>query len=207
MATAAITPDQDVVTAEIFIAAPPERVFQAITDPSQSLKWWGERGMYRVTEWNSDLRPGGKWSSLGMSAVHLPRGRRISGGRSPSSAGLLMDSELVRLAEDRGALGARAARGPWLTTSWAAKGWDGHRGENSSLGICRYCSKGVGQSRTRLDPRTRLDTGICRERRNCGYAQGSLGVMIFAWMGFPVSGFQFCRMPRKLETENATRPI
>jgi uncharacterized protein YndB with AHSA1/START domain len=35
MATASITPDQDAVTAEIFVAAPPERVFQAITDPKQ----------------------------------------------------------------------------------------------------------------------------------------------------------------------------
>ena len=29
MATVGITPDQDAVTADIFIAAPPERVFQA----------------------------------------------------------------------------------------------------------------------------------------------------------------------------------
>jgi len=35
MANVAITPDQDVVTAEIFIAAPPARVLQAITDPNQ----------------------------------------------------------------------------------------------------------------------------------------------------------------------------
>ena len=68
MVTVAITPDQDVVTAEIFIAAPPERVFQAITDPSQTLKWWGQSGMYRVTEWNGDVRPGGKWSSAGVGA-------------------------------------------------------------------------------------------------------------------------------------------
>ena len=35
MATATITPDQDAVVAEIFIAAPPARVFQAISDPNQ----------------------------------------------------------------------------------------------------------------------------------------------------------------------------
>ena len=35
MATTQITPDNDVVTAEIFIAAPPDRVFQALTDPTQ----------------------------------------------------------------------------------------------------------------------------------------------------------------------------
>ncbi len=66
MATVAITPDQDTVEAEIFIAAPPERVFQAITDPSQTAQWWGQQGMYRITEKHSDLRPGGKWSSVGV---------------------------------------------------------------------------------------------------------------------------------------------
>jgi uncharacterized protein YndB with AHSA1/START domain len=35
MATSAVTPDNDAVVAEVFIAAPPERVFQAITDPNQ----------------------------------------------------------------------------------------------------------------------------------------------------------------------------
>jgi len=68
MATSAITPDQNAVVAEIFIAAPPERVFQAITDPHQMPQWWGQQGMYRITEWQADLRPGGKWSSVGMGA-------------------------------------------------------------------------------------------------------------------------------------------
>jgi len=67
MATVAITPDQDVVTAEIFIAAPPARVFEAITDPYQMPKWWGQAGVYKITEWKGDLRPGGKWSSVGVS--------------------------------------------------------------------------------------------------------------------------------------------
>ena len=68
MATATITPDQDTVLAEVFIAAPPERVFQAITDPAQLSQWWGERGLYRITERSSDLRPGGKWSAVGVGA-------------------------------------------------------------------------------------------------------------------------------------------
>jgi uncharacterized protein YndB with AHSA1/START domain len=68
MATVAITPDQDTIEAEIFVAAPPERVFQALTDPNQMPRWWGQRGMYRVTEWKNDLRPGGKWSSVGVGA-------------------------------------------------------------------------------------------------------------------------------------------
>jgi uncharacterized protein YndB with AHSA1/START domain len=68
MATAAITPDQDVVVAEIFVAAPPARVFEAITDPNQTPRWWGQQGMYRITEWKGDVRPGGKWSSVGVSS-------------------------------------------------------------------------------------------------------------------------------------------
>ena len=68
MATSAVTPDNDAVVAEVFIAAPPERVFQAITDPNQMPLWWGQQGLYRVTEWKADLRPGGKWQSDGVGA-------------------------------------------------------------------------------------------------------------------------------------------
>ena len=68
MATTSITPDQDAVLGKIFIAAPPARVFEAITDPTQMPKWWGQGGLYRVTESKIDLRPGGKWSSVGVGA-------------------------------------------------------------------------------------------------------------------------------------------
>ena len=66
MATLIITPDQDAIVGELFIAAPPERVFQAITDPNQMPLWWGQPNMYRVTECTADLRPGGRWSSTGV---------------------------------------------------------------------------------------------------------------------------------------------
>jgi uncharacterized protein YndB with AHSA1/START domain len=39
IATISVTPNQDTVLAEVQIAAPPERVFQAITDPRQLLQW------------------------------------------------------------------------------------------------------------------------------------------------------------------------
>lgn len=68
MATATLTPDQNAVTAEIFIAAPPARVFQAISDPAQLPKWWGQSGLYRVTKSMMDVRPGGKWRSEGVGA-------------------------------------------------------------------------------------------------------------------------------------------
>ena len=68
MATAVISPDHDTVVAEIFIAAPPERVFQAISDPNQLPKWWGQDGLYHVTKSIMDVRAGGKWRSEGLGA-------------------------------------------------------------------------------------------------------------------------------------------
>ncbi|MFZ0730702.1 MAG: SRPBCC domain-containing protein [Candidatus Sulfotelmatobacter sp.] len=68
MATATLTPDQNTVLAEIFIAAPPARVFQAISDPNQLPKWWRQEGLYQVTKSTMDLRPGGKWRSDGIGA-------------------------------------------------------------------------------------------------------------------------------------------
>ncbi len=67
MATNAVTPDQDVIALEVQIAAPPEQVFQAITDPSQLLRWWGQRGIYHSTNWCTDQRPGGPWRCEGVS--------------------------------------------------------------------------------------------------------------------------------------------
>jgi uncharacterized protein YndB with AHSA1/START domain len=66
VATALITPDNDAIVAEVFVAAPPARVFAAITDPAQTAQWWGQKGMYRVTESKGDIRPGGKWSTRGV---------------------------------------------------------------------------------------------------------------------------------------------
>ena len=72
MATAQITPDNNAVLAEIFIAAPPERVFQAFTDPAQKSQWWGAKDQYRITEFHSDLRPGGEGKSVGVGADGKP---------------------------------------------------------------------------------------------------------------------------------------
>jgi uncharacterized protein YndB with AHSA1/START domain len=66
MATATLTTDNNVVMAEIFIAAPPSRVFEAITDLKQRAQWWGMKGLFRVTDSHSDLRPGGKWYEAGI---------------------------------------------------------------------------------------------------------------------------------------------
>ena len=66
MATAQITPENDAILAEIFIAAPPARVFEAIADPKQRAQWWGKKGVFRTTDSTSDFRVGGKWTIEGF---------------------------------------------------------------------------------------------------------------------------------------------
>jgi uncharacterized protein YndB with AHSA1/START domain len=51
----------DSVVTEIFIAAPRERVFKALIDREQALKW-GDGPRFTMTEWEMDARVGGKWS-------------------------------------------------------------------------------------------------------------------------------------------------
>lgn len=51
---------EGVVRAEIDIDAPPEDVFDALTEPAQLAAWWGG-DQYRTFDWNVDLRPGGLW--------------------------------------------------------------------------------------------------------------------------------------------------
>jgi len=74
MATISITPKSqilpgnDTIEAEVFIAAPRERVFQALIDPKQAVQWWGSCDKYVCREFDMDVRPGGKWSSSGSSA-------------------------------------------------------------------------------------------------------------------------------------------
>lgn len=66
--TSRVSPDNDVVISEIFIAAPRERVFEALADPKQAVQWWGQCDRYQFKEFNMDVRPGGKWSATGVSA-------------------------------------------------------------------------------------------------------------------------------------------
>ena len=52
--------DNDSVSTEIDIAAPPERVFKALTDSAEAHKW-GQHKDYQLTVWDMDPRVGGKW--------------------------------------------------------------------------------------------------------------------------------------------------
>lgn len=65
MATTKTSPDGDAIINEIQIAAPPERVFQALIDPKQVVQWWGQKDLYACKTFELDLRPGGKWRCAG----------------------------------------------------------------------------------------------------------------------------------------------
>jgi uncharacterized protein YndB with AHSA1/START domain/uncharacterized protein YciI len=56
-----------VVLARIEIAAPPERVWKAIST-DELAKWWGSDEMYRTTKHTVDLRAGGAYLSEGKGA-------------------------------------------------------------------------------------------------------------------------------------------
>ncbi len=54
---------QDLVVAEIYIAAPPERVFQAISRPEELMRWFTAPSC-PVKLWELDARKGGRWRSV-----------------------------------------------------------------------------------------------------------------------------------------------
>src|SRR5258705_13860152 len=58
----------DTIVKEITIRASAERIFEALTNPDQRVRWWGAEGRFHTTHMESDLRPGGKWlmSGTGM---------------------------------------------------------------------------------------------------------------------------------------------
>ena len=60
MAKAIITSDRDTVTSEIEIAAPPERVFQALTTADELAQWFTNPGC-PVKFWEMDTRRGGHY--------------------------------------------------------------------------------------------------------------------------------------------------
>jgi len=53
--------NQDSVTVELEMAAPPERVFQALTDQKQLFDWWGKEPTVELISFDMDARPGGHW--------------------------------------------------------------------------------------------------------------------------------------------------
>ena len=61
-----------IILAEVEIAAPPERVFRALTESDEILRWWGSPDAYKTESWTSDLRAGGAWRADGRGSDGTP---------------------------------------------------------------------------------------------------------------------------------------
>jgi uncharacterized protein YndB with AHSA1/START domain len=60
MISTVVTPNQDALVTEVRVAAPPERIFQALIDPQQVMQWWtGEN--CRIESFAMEPRKGGRW--------------------------------------------------------------------------------------------------------------------------------------------------
>ncbi len=60
MTTTMVTPSQDAIVTEIEVSAPPERVFRALTDPAELMRWFGSPEC-PVKSWKMDARLGGRY--------------------------------------------------------------------------------------------------------------------------------------------------
>jgi uncharacterized protein YndB with AHSA1/START domain len=55
------------ILATVEIAAPPDRVFRALSS-EEIVHWWGAEGVYRTTAWKGELEVGGRWRASGVGA-------------------------------------------------------------------------------------------------------------------------------------------
>src|SRR6267154_166267 len=53
------------ILATVEIAAPPERVFRALTS-NEIVDWWVNPGVFDTREWTGDVRKGGLWRASGV---------------------------------------------------------------------------------------------------------------------------------------------
>jgi uncharacterized protein YndB with AHSA1/START domain len=60
------TSTSDTIVKEITIRAPAARIFEALSNPEQRVKWWGAEGRFQTTHMESNLQPGGKWMMRGV---------------------------------------------------------------------------------------------------------------------------------------------
>src|SRR6516165_9102504 len=97
MSSTTTTRSVDAIVQEITIKASASRVFEALVDPAQRMKWWGQKGRFETTNVESDLRPGGRWlmSGTGMGRPFQSR-RRLSDHRTSARTRLHLAAVLGR---------------------------------------------------------------------------------------------------------------
>jgi uncharacterized protein YndB with AHSA1/START domain len=77
----------DAIVQEIAIKASADRIFEALTNPDERVKWWVVEGRFETAHMESDLRPGGQWMMSGIGV----------GGKPFSVTGVYREIERPRL--------------------------------------------------------------------------------------------------------------
>jgi uncharacterized protein YndB with AHSA1/START domain len=108
------------IVRSIDIAAAPERVFRALTDPAELRVWWGDPTSHPSLHWEMDLQPGGKW---------LSRWKNLATGNEYELGGEVLEVRPPHL----------------LVVSW----WD-ERYPGVERTTVRYEIQEIGEGRTRV---------------------------------------------------------
>jgi uncharacterized protein YndB with AHSA1/START domain len=74
MPQSVISPNLDAVACEIDIAAPPQRVFQALIDEAQLMQWFKGEESCPVKFWELDARKGGRYHYHTVQKTHAVNG-------------------------------------------------------------------------------------------------------------------------------------
>ncbi len=75
----AATLTSDTIVEEITINASAERIFEALTNPTELLKWWGVEGKFQATHVECELRPGGSWEIVILGDCKTGKSARVAG--------------------------------------------------------------------------------------------------------------------------------
>jgi uncharacterized protein YndB with AHSA1/START domain len=92
---------EDQVTVEMEIAAPPERVFDALVDQKQLAEWWGKEPSVELTEFRMDGRKGGRWGFKAKPVKGHYEGPALEQLRASGAAQFEAHGEVLELVRPR----------------------------------------------------------------------------------------------------------
>ncbi len=77
-----------------------ERIFEALTNPTELLKWWGSEGRFQAVRVECELRPGGNWEIVIQGDCKTGKSARVAGQYREIDRPRLLTFTWVRDEED-----------------------------------------------------------------------------------------------------------